>query len=196
MAHYGKKRKTLKAKLTVLSAVPVLATGFLLAVVFSVLTYSGYWKLYGNEGQALSSAYAASVVSVIDSLSQQVEAVTRNPDVIDESLPVERRKALLADAAKTSSFKDFSIAYSTGRTYNNTDISDREYFRQAMRTQDAYVSSPVLRKTDNSVTIMMGKYFSANGESYVAYGGVDAATFSNLIADVSFGENGMAFILD
>ena len=65
-----------------------------------------------------------------------------------------------------------------------------------MRTQDAYVSSPVLRKTDNSVTIMMGKYFSANGESYVAYGGVDAATFSNLIADVSFGENGMAFILD
>lgn len=192
----GNKRKTLKAKLTVLSAVPVLATGFLLAVVFSVLTYGGYRRLYGNEGQALSGTYAASVVSVIDSLSQQVEAVTHNPDVIDESLPVERRKALLADAAKTSSFKDFSIAYSTGRTYNNTDISDREYFRQAMQTKGAYVSSPVLRKTDNSVTIMMGKYFSANSESYVAYGGVDAATFSNLIADVNFGENGMAFILD
>ena len=124
------KRKTLKSKLTLLAAVPVLITGLALA------------------------------------------------------------------AARTSAFKDFAIAYSTGQTYNNTDISDREYFKEAMRTKGTYVSSPVLRKTDNSVTIMMGKYFSANGESYVVYGGLNADTFSNLIRNVSFGEGGIAFIMD
>ena len=192
----AKKRKTLKAKLTLLSALPVLATGFVLAVVFIAMTYSKYLGLYGDEGAALASAYASSVASTIDSLSQQVEAITQNPDVIDETLPIEERKAMLVDAAKTSEFKDFAIAYASGKTYNNTDISDREYFKQAMRTRGAYVSSPVLRKTDNSVTIMMGKYFSANGSSYVVYGGLAADTFSGLIQNVSFGEDGIAFILD
>ena len=65
-----------------------------------------------------------------------------------------------------------------------------------MLKRGAYVSSPVLRKTDNSVTIMMGKYFSANGSSYVVYGGLAADTFSGLIQNVSFGEDGIAFILD
>ena len=72
----AKKRKTLKAKLTLLSALPVLATGFVLAVVFIAMTYSKYLGLYGDEGAALASAYASSVASTIDSLSQQVEAIT------------------------------------------------------------------------------------------------------------------------
>ena len=65
-----------------------------------------------------------------------------------------------------------------------------------MSTRGAYVSSPVLRMTDNSVTIMMGKYFSANGQSYIVYGGLDANMFSDLIAEVHYEENGIAFIMD
>ena len=42
----------------------------------------------------------------------------------------------------------------------------------------------------------MGKYFSANGQNYVVYGGLDADTFSKLIKDVHFEENGIAFIID
>ncbi|MBE7009751.1 MAG: hypothetical protein E7422_11695, partial [Ruminococcaceae bacterium] len=72
----------------------------------------------------------------------------------------------------------------------------REYFRQAMATKDAYISSPVVRKTDNSITIMMGKYFTANGKEYVAYGGLAAETFSDLIKDVHYENNGIAFIMD
>jgi len=65
-----------------------------------------------------------------------------------------------------------------------------------MATKDAYISSPVVRKTDNSITIMMGKYFTANGKEYVAYGGLAAETFSDLIKDVHYENNGIAFIMD
>ena len=152
--------------------------------------------LYRDEGIALANAYASSVEHTISSLSQQFDVVTKNTSVVDERQDMAVKKAILADAASTSTFKDFAISYSNGKTYNDTDISGREYFKQAMATKGAYVSSPVLRMTDNSVTIMMGKYFSSGGNDYVCYGGLDPATFSNLIKEVHFEDNGIAFIVD
>ena len=191
-----KKKRTLRSRLTLLSVIPVLSAGLLLVLIYVFISYSRYMSMYRDEGTALANAYASSVESTVASLSQQFDVITKNTSVVDESIPLEDRKAILADAASTSTFKDFAIAYSSGKTYNDTDISAREYFKQAMSAKGAYVSSPVLRMTDNSVTIMMGKYFYANGSDYVVYGGLDANTFSDLIKEVHFEENGIAFIID
>ena len=192
----GKKKRTIKSRLVMLSTIPVLAAGLILVIIYVTVSYGRYMSMYQDEGTALAKAYASSVDSTIASLSQQFDVVDKNASIVDENITIDDRKVMLADAASTSTFKDFAIAYSTGKTYNNTDISAREYFKQAMATHGAYVSSPVLRMTDNSVTIMMGKYFSANGNDYVVYGGLDPNTFSNLIKEVHFEENGIGFIID
>ncbi len=192
----NKKRKTLKLRLTLLSTIPVLSACIILVVIYVVVSFGRYLSMYKDEGLALSEAYASSVEHTISSLSQQFDVVDKNLSIVDESLSIDERKAMLKDAASTSTFKDFSIAYSTGKTYSDTDISAREYFKQAMATRGAYVSSPVIRMTDNSITIMMGKYFSANGQDYVVYGGLAADTFSELIKEVHYEENGIAFIID
>jgi len=192
----NKKRKTLKLRLTLLSTIPVLGACIILVVIYVVVSFGRYLSMYKDEGLALSEAYALSVENTISSLSQQFDVVDKNLSIVDESISIDERKAMLKDAASTSTFKDFSIAYSTGKTYSDTDISAREYFKQAMATRGAYVSSPVIRMTDNSITIMMGKYFSANGQDYVVYGGLAADTFSELIKEVHYEENGIAFIMD
>ena len=192
----GKKKRTLKSRLVLLSTIPVLAAGLILVLIYVTVSYGRYMNMYKDEGTSLAKAYASSIDNTITSLSQQFDVVDKNSDIVNENIPIDLRKAMLVEAASTSTFKDFAIAYSTGKTYNDTDISAREYFRQAMSTRGAYVSSPVLRMTDNSVTIMMGKYFSANGNDYVVYGGLDAGTFSNLIKEVHFEENGIGFIVD
>ncbi len=179
-----------------LSAIPVLSACLLLVFIYIVISYGRYMSMYKDEGLALSEAYSSSIEHTIASLSQQFDVVDKNEEIVDESVLLETRKALLAEAAKTSTFKDFSIAYSTGKTYSDTDISEREYFKQAMSTRGAYVSSPVVRKTDQSITIMMGKYFTVNGKNYVVYGGLAADTFSELIKEVHYEENGIAFIMD
>ncbi|MBP3854203.1 MAG: methyl-accepting chemotaxis protein [Ruminiclostridium sp.] len=191
-----KKRKALKLRLTLLSAIPVLAACIILVVIYIVVSYQRYMAMYKDEGLALSKAYALSIENTIDSLSQQFDVVDKNTAIVDESISIDDRKAMLKDAASTSTFKDFSIAYSTGKTYSDTDISAREYFKQAMATQGSYVSSPVVRMTDNSITIMMGKFFTANGENYVVYGGLAADTFSKLVQEVHYEENGISFIMD
>ncbi|MBO6300879.1 MAG: methyl-accepting chemotaxis protein [Ruminiclostridium sp.] len=191
-----KKRKTLRLRLTLLSTIPVLSACIILVVIYIVVSFQRYMAMYKDEGLALSEAYASSIEHTISSLSQQFDVVDKNPSIVDESISIDDRKAMLKDAATTSTFKDFSIAYSDGKTYSNTDISGREYFKQAMANRDAYVSSPVVRMTDNSVTIMMGKFFTANGNNYVVYGGLAAETFSDLIKEVHYEENGISFIMD
>jgi methyl-accepting chemotaxis protein len=192
----NKKKRTIRSRLILLSTVPVIGACIILVFINVFSNYSKYMAMYKDEGLALSEAYASSVEHTIDSFSKQFAVVDKNTSVVDESIPLEERKAMLLEAAETSNFKDFAIAYSSGTTYNGTDISQREYFKQAMATKGSYVSSPVVRMTDNSITIMMGKYFSANGSDYVVYGGLDADTFSKLISEVHYEENGIAFIMD
>ncbi|MBE7004515.1 MAG: hypothetical protein E7425_09590 [Ruminococcaceae bacterium] len=192
----NKKKKTLKVRLTLLSALPVLIACLILVLVYVTVSYSRYMAMYESEGRAVSEAYASSVDYTISTLAQQFAVIDQNADVVNEAIPMEQRKTILKEAASTSLFKDFAIAYSSGKTYNDTDISSREYFQQAMSTKGAYISSPVLRMTDNSITIMMGKYFTANGNAYVVYGGLGADTFSDLIKNVHYEENGIAFIMD
>ncbi len=191
-----KKRKTLKLRLTLLSSIPVLSACILLVLIYITISYGRYMAMYKDEGIALADAYSSAVEHNISILSQQFDVITKNTSIVDESFTLDVRKKILKDAAETSLFKDFAIAYSTGKTYNDTDISEREYFKQAMATKGAYVSSPVVRKTDNSITIMVGKYFSVNGNNYVVYGGLGADTFSDIIKNVHYEENGIAFIMD
>ena len=191
-----KKKNTLKLRLTLLSSIPVLAACIILVGIYIIISYGRYMSMYQDEGLALSEAYASSVDHMITILGKQFDVVDKDPRIVDESISIDDRKAILKSAAETSLFKDFSIAYSDGKTYSNTDIADREYFKQAMATHGTYISSPVIRKTDNSITIMMGKCFTANGQNYLVYGGLGADTFSDLIKEVHYEENGIAFIMD
>ena len=189
------ERKSLKTRLTLMSTVPVVLACLVLVVIIVVTSYNKYMSIYKEEGRSLAGSYAASVQHTVESLSQQFDVVTKNTRLVDENLPLEQRKAMLDDAATTSTFKDFSISYSDGKTYNDTDISDREYFIKAMELKDAFVSKPIIRKTDGSITIMMGKYFDCNGKDYVVYGGLDELTISKLISKVTYEKDGIAFVI-
>ncbi len=201
MALFGSKNKNNKkggmlARLTRLSVLPVVVVALILAIVSTGFVITVYDNNYKDEAVALAHAYSTATRNVVSNLSQQFDVVTENPDIVNADLSMEDRKAILNNRASTSTFKDFSIAYADGKTYNDTDISQRDYFINAMANKGAYMSSPVLRMTDNSLTIMMGKYFNANGTDYLVYGGLSTDTLNDIIKDVSFGTGGLAFIVD
>ena len=196
MASEKNTKGGLKARLTRLALLPALTVAAAMTVLAFVCTFTAYTYNYEDEALALAGAYSTSIENLVDDLSRQFDVVTEDPDIVDESKTAEERKAIINKKASTSTFKDFSIAYSDGKTLNDTDISQRDYFINAMANKDAYVSSPLLRMTDNSLTIMMGKYFSANGQDYLVYGGLDTDIVNNVIKEVHFGDNGVCFIID
>ncbi len=190
------KKGSLKSKLTKMTLLPIGAVAVTMAVVSIISITIAYNNTYSDEAIALAESYSGNIKSLVESLDQQFNAVTKNGNVVNTAQTVDYRIKLLEDYADMSDFKDFSIAYASGRTYNSTDISEREYFIKAMESKGSYISSPLLRMTDNEITIMMGKYFNSMGEDYVVYGGLPADIISNVVAHVSFGEGGFAYIID
>ncbi len=192
----NKNSKGLQGRILKLSIIPMLLVAVVITIGAIISCLATYMLNYQDESRSLANAYATATENLVDSLSQQFDVVTENPDIVDETVAMNTRKDILSNRASTSTFKDFSVAYADGKTYSDTDISARDYFINAMANKGAYVSSPVLRMTDNSLTIMMGKYFSANGADYLVYGGLDTDILNNVIKEVHFGEGGISFIID
>lgn len=192
----SKKRGGLLSVIMKLSLIPTLVIGILLTVVSSITTRTNMKSQVEDEALSLAYSYKVEIETKIKFLSEDFALVISNNDVVNEDLSVDERKAILNDLAEVSNFSDFSISYADGTTYNNTDISGRDYFKYSMENKSYYVSSPVVRMTDNSLTIMMGRYFTSNGNDYLAYGGLDVDLFNKLISDVRFGEKCVCYILD
>ncbi len=111
-------------------------------------------------------------------------------------IPLVERQKNLETLAKTALFKDYSIAYHDGTTYNGTDISDREYFQKAYNEDQIAISPPVIRKTDGSVTTMMAAPTKYSGMKYVIYGGLDSTMFSNGLDKIDMGNGSNIIVLD
>lgn len=196
MANKPGKKSGLLSVILRLSLIPSIILGVVISVSASITSAVQLYSQYDDEADSLAKSYANSVENLVDSLSLSLDAVANEPIVTDENVSLEEKKAALAKAASSTLFKDFSLSYSDGKTLNDTDISEREYFKEALQKKSHYVSSPVLRMTDNTLTIMMGKYFSANGKEYVAYGGLGIDTFNDVIGTIHFGEGGLCYIVD
>lgn len=93
-------------------------------------------------------------------------------------------------------FKDVSVSDANGKTYNNTDISDRKYFQEAMKGEP-YVSSIMLRKTDNSIVMFVAtKLDNDNGYDGIVYCALDYMQFSKAVSTVKIGQKGYGFVVD
>ncbi len=191
------ERKTsIKYRVLRLSILSVVIVVIVLLLVLSALLFLAYDKSYRSEAKSLAAAYSLLIQTDVENLRYDLDTVAAESSVLDDSIPMEERKAKLNDMAKSSRFKDFSVAYGDGTTYNNTDLSDREYFQGAMKGE-YYVSSPVLRKTDGSVTTMMaGPVFTYGGKQYVIYGGLDSLFFSDGLNTIDMGEGSGIVVID
>lgn len=178
-----------------LSFFTVLIVGISLDIYFMTQSSALSETTYNSQLRNYAGASASAVSQWVDLISEQIEHVATDESIVDESLSLAERKLLLEDAASRTKYKDFSIAYADGTTYNNTDISDRDYFRNAM-TGKTYVSSPVLRKTDNSLTIMVGTPMKVDGFKGILYGALDIDFFASQLNQFDLGSIGYGMILD
>ncbi len=197
-----KVRKTKKKTKKTLSLV-IMAAGcsvlFVLSVIMCVvncmLSYDLAEQYINEEIESSLTAYQSVINQKMDIIRLEVESVAANSSIYTGNMQMSARKSLLEKEVEGTSFTDFSIAKEDGSTYNETDISQRDYFKKAM-SGTTYISSPLVRKTDNSITIMAGAKINSLTFSGVAYGGIDYTLFSDLINSMKIGEDSSAFIID
>jgi len=177
-------------------------TGILMAIVIFSMIILAYLTAnallnYNNENQVENYAELASetVNQWIQLAKSQLEGAAKNEAIFNESKSMDERKLILASLADKTVFTDFSVAYPDGTTYNNTDISDRDYFKRAMNGETA-ISDPLLRKTDNSIVIMAATKVTVNGEVRVVYGAINVAFLTDLLDKLDLGESGYGMMIN
>jgi methyl-accepting chemotaxis protein len=180
---------------------PLIAT----AAVFLVLAAAGATSVISlktsyddskvssqREIQIQLDSYKKQVNESLDAFRYQIQVAAQNTAAVDSEKTLDERKAILAEMAKQSDLLDFSIADTNGITYSDTDIHEREYFIEAMKGT-TYISSPVIRKTNNSVVIMAAAPLPDN--TGAIYSGISYETFSEKIAAENF-EDSFSLLID
>lgn len=170
-------------------------SGFLIAAVAIISSCITAYNTEHNDSAQNVEAYSKYISTSMEKIRTELSLVSADTQIYDESISVEKRKTILNSYVSGTEFKDFSVAYKNGTTYNDTDISDRDYFNQALNGE-SYISSPLIRKTDNSVTVMVGAKSANPNFDGIIYGGIDYAYFSEAISNVKFGDEGYGFIID
>ena len=193
-----KKPRTTKIKYRILrlSVLSVTLCIVSLMIVMSIFLTSAYVTSYENQTKALAQSYGEVISNTINSLSLELQSAGGNQEVLNQMIPLVERQKNLETLAKTALFKDYSIAYHDGTTYNGTDISDRDYFQKAYNEDQIAISPPVIRKTDGSVTTMMAAPTKYSGMKYVIYGGLDSTMFSNGLDKIDMGKGSNIIVLD
>lgn len=191
----NEKRTSIKARILRLGIINVVVALSIVIAVSSGLTWLTIRNDYHSEGTSLSKAYSSMLDNTLSTLKQDIEQFANESSIVDESLSLDTRKANLAELASHTIYKDFSIAYADGHTYNDTNLSERKYFQEAMKGT-TYISSPVKRLTDGSTVIMVGTKMKVDGFDGVLYGAIDATTLSQGLDAVDFGTKSDTLVLD
>ncbi|MBE6839487.1 MAG: HAMP domain-containing protein [Ruminococcus sp.] len=190
-----KNMTTIKARILRVTLLCTIICGIILTTISVFFINSVSSKQSTNEGIEVAESYSLSIANEVEMLRAELALVSRDAEIYDESVSLDSRKEILAGYIPDTSFKDFSVAYSDGKTYSDTDISKRDYFKNAMNGV-TYISSPLIRQTDNSITIMAGAKSRNADFNGVVYGGIDYEIFSGMIKSVKFGEEGYGFVVD
>ena len=172
----------------------------IVAINFAILGCGMMYFIANNSldqsTEQASKGYNKSVENAIENLKIKAELIATNDEITDMTTPLEERRKILASLSEEYGFIDISVSDAKGKTYNNTDISEREYFKSAINGV-TYVSSPVVRKTDSSIIVFVSaKIHNRSGYDGIIYAALSSDKFSKMVQDIKIRDNGYGFIVD
>ena len=182
---------TIKKRISRSVLITAVLMGAFITVAMSLMMYYSTLKSADTLLTESVKVYSQIVDHENELIKKDLRWVADNDMVGNTMVSDLMRKTTLARIATETVFKDFSISDSAGKTFNDTDISTRDYFIQA-KSGTPYISSPLIRMTDDSVTIMAA---TPLGDE-VLYGGIDYTKFSEVIDKIDIGTTGYGFIVD
>jgi len=189
-------RRSLK-RTVVLSLVSIsVAVSIICSIAFDIMLYNNTITDMNDMVRTSSTAYSNSFNKEFEIYKTKIEAIARNSQITNESVPLSSRKSIMDSLGYQYGFLDVNIADASGKTSNNTDISDRDYFKKAM-DGNSYISSTVVRKTDSSVVLFVATRIN-NGTGYngIVYASIPADSLCKLTDNIKIRESGYAFIVD
>lgn len=199
--HKLKTKGTLKAKSikkTLLTAMVGLSVGIsiLCGIALAIILHQTSNNNMVASMNSSSVAYNHYVQQSINNFKQIAESIAQNNEITDAKLTLAQRQGVMAQLAKKYGLVQVMLVDSTGKSDKGIQVGDRDYFQAAMQGK-TFVSSTLVRKQDNTITLMIAAKID-NGTNYngAIVASLSSDTFTKMIDDVSVGQSGYGFIVD
>lgn len=184
-------KKTLLASIIGLSVAITLLCGIASAVI-------SYKDALSNMKIRLlenTTAYCSSVQNAIEIYKSRIYSVSQDQAVTDANLSDEARQKALTKLSEKNGFVKLDIADSKGQSTSGEDVSQQDYFKEAM-SGNTYISSTMVSSSTGNLVLTVAAPLTRGGENLVVYATLDAETFSKMIDAVAIGKSGYGFITD
>jgi len=178
----------------------------ILTVSLVTLSYLNYSKakhlLTDNVEQnitSLAKTHGNELGLMLDARKNEIVLLANSPLIVDGSKET-ILSYLSAEAERSQTYDYFLVTDAKGDYYTTLqgtgNLTDRDYYQEAMATGNPVVSNPVVSKTTGKCVIIIGSPIKKNGQITGFLGGamlVDA--FSQKVASIKVGETGYAYLV-
>lgn len=191
----GKSQKSIKKNLLrgIIGLAVVISVFF--GIANAIVLYSDSNNNMKTRLTENRNAYCLAIQNAIDVYRVQVESFAANEFITDTSRPIIGRKQVMAELAEKNGFLEVEVTDADGKATNGADVSEREYFKQAM-AGNTYLSSTLVSTVDGKVIIIISAPIARGNQKGIVYAKLDSNTFSKMIDDVSIGKSGYGFVVD
>ncbi len=200
-----KKGRRLKKRLSGSTSIKkrLLASVIGLSVTISVLcgiasAFISYREALNNMNTRLNenaAAYCSSIENALEVYRSRIYTISRDPVTTNRNVSDLKRNEMFSEYSAKYGFIELDIADTTGRSSVGLDISQSDFFKEAMEG-NIYISSTMISPTSGRVVLMISAPIERGGERQIVYAVLDAEVFTKMIDTVAIGKSGYGFITD
>lgn len=196
-----KKRKSLKSAIIALTLGLSVTSSILLGAVAAFLTERSARTVLEATLQETVQIAADEVTSQLRNYETLVESIGYRGTLADPDAPDAEKQAILENYIQSKGLTSCRLLDTNGiSVYDQTDLSDRDYFQRAMQGEIA-VSDPVISNITGDVTFIIAAPLWENGAYGTNVVGVITVApplefLNDTMRNIKIGEGGSAWMLN
>ncbi len=131
-----------------------------------------------------------------------IEGLAQNSIIQDTKIPIKEKISFLEKEAKRTGYDTFAFADMNGKgqvlddSGAAIDISDRDYFKQALKGEPNASDVIISQVTGKPVVIYATPIYLNGKQSGVFYGRRDGATLSDISKELTYGKTGYGYVIN
>lgn len=162
-------------------------------ILYAAIMYNDASNNMNTRINENMTAYNVAVQNAIQIYKTKIEAIAA--DATLSSSTSGQLDQTLQQLAEKNGFDTLAIADSNGSATDGADVSQREYFKQAMNN-NTYISSSLVSSTTGKTVLIVSARINNLKYDGIIIATLDINTFSQMVDGIQIGKSGSGFIVD
>lgn len=194
--------KSIKTRLIAIFIVVILAITGLLGLITVRIVSNNLLKNIHEEIMLLAESEAKYITAISDAQLMYIEGLAQNSIIQDTKISFEEKISFLEREAKRSGYDTFVLVDMQGkgqtldRSRSSVDVSDREYFKRALKGEPNISDIIISQVTGQPVIISATPIYFDGKQSGVLYGRRNGTALSHISSEIVYGETGYAYVIN